>query len=171
MTVFDPERGASPAATTAANLPAPAGGCRLTQAEFQRLAEVPPEAEWFANIRNAATLRAYANDVGTFSAFAGLRHAEEMRRVTRAHVIAWRSELEAQGLAASTVRRKLAALSSLFSSLCERDAVAHNPVDGVTRPLANGNEGATPALGDAQVRRLLAAPDPRPSRASATARS
>jgi integrase len=31
-------------------------------------------------------------------------------------------------------------------------------VDGVKRPMANGNEGSTPALGDAQVRRLLEAP-------------
>ena len=36
-----------------------------------------------------------------------------------------------------------------------------NPVDGMKRPASNNNEGSTPALGDAQVRRLLeaAAPD------------
>jgi integrase/recombinase XerD len=33
-------------------------------------------------------------------------------------------------------------------------------VDGVKRPTANGNEGSTPTLGDAQARRLLAAPPP-----------
>jgi integrase len=33
-------------------------------------------------------------------------------------------------------------------------------VDGVTRPAANGNEGSTPALGDARARRLLEAPSP-----------
>ena len=33
--------------------------------------------------------------------------------------------------------------------LCERNAVSGNPVDGVKRPIANGNEGSTPALGDA----------------------
>ena len=38
-------------------------------------------------------------------------------------------------------------------NLCERNAVAGNPVDGVKRPTANGNEGSTPALGDAQARR------------------
>jgi hypothetical protein len=27
-----------------------------------------------------------------------------------------------------------------------------NPVDGVKRPMANGNEGSTPALGDVQAR-------------------
>ena len=34
------------------------------------------------------------------------------------------------------------------------------PVDGVKRPTANGNEGSTPALGDAQARQLLEAPAP-----------
>ena len=33
-------------------------------------------------------------------------------------------------------------------------------MDGVKRLMANGNEGSTPALGDAQVRRLLEAPAP-----------
>jgi integrase/recombinase XerD len=50
------------------------------------------------------------------------------------------------------------ALSSLFDYLCERNAVAGNPVDGVKRPMANGNEGSTPALGDAQACKLLEAP-------------
>jgi site-specific recombinase XerD len=42
--------------------------------------------------------------------------------------------------------------------LCERNAVSGNPLDGVKRPMANGNEGSTPALGDAQARKLLEAP-------------
>jgi site-specific recombinase XerD len=33
-----------------------------------------------------------------------------------------------------------------------------NPVDGVKRPMTNGNEGSTPALGDRQARTLLEAP-------------
>ena len=44
--------------------------------------------------------------------------------------------------------------------LCERIAVLGNPVDGVKRPMANNHEGSTPALGDAQARRLLEAPAP-----------
>ena len=61
-------------------------------------------------------------------------------------------------MASTTIRRKLSALSSLFDYLCERNAVTGNPVDGVKRPMANGNEGSTPALGDAQARKLLEAP-------------
>ena len=42
----------------------------------------------------------------------------------------------------------------LFGAL----AVHGNPVDGVKRPTANSNEGSTPAIGDAQARKLLDAP-------------
>jgi site-specific recombinase XerD len=79
--------------------------------------------------------------------------------VSRAHVIAWRKTLETRHLSASTIRRKLSALSSLFDYLCECNSVPHNPVDGVKRPSEGANEGKTPAIGDAQARMLLDAPD------------
>jgi hypothetical protein len=44
----------------------------LTRAEFHRLADVPPEAEWFANLDNENTRRAYRNDVGDFIRFSSL---------------------------------------------------------------------------------------------------
>ncbi|MDQ2802120.1 MAG: integrase, partial [Pseudomonadota bacterium] len=65
----------------------------LTAAEYRRLADVPPEAEWFANITNPNSKRAYEAAVGDFIRFAGVEHPEEFRTVTRAHVIAWRDEL------------------------------------------------------------------------------
>jgi site-specific recombinase XerD len=57
-----------------------------------------------------------------------------------------------------TVRHRLAALSSLFEYLCERNAVTHNPVKGVKRPPVESYEGKTPALGDHQARTLLDTP-------------
>jgi site-specific recombinase XerD len=119
---------------------------------------VPPELEWFANIRNEKTRRAYQQDVKDFTAFVGISRPEEFRIVTRAHLIAWRKDMETRTIAPSTIRRNLAAISSLFDYLCEQNAVLHNPVDGVKRPKANNNEGLTPALGDAQARALLDAP-------------
>src|SRR5450432_3266384 len=130
----------------------------LSLAQFAQLADVPPELEWLANITNTKTRRAYKIDVSEFSAFTGLQNPVELRTVTRAHVIAWRKDLERRELADTSIRRKLSALSSLFDYLCERNAVAGNPVDGVKRPMSNGNEGSTPALGDAQARTLLEAP-------------
>jgi site-specific recombinase XerD len=90
--------------------------------------------------------------------FAGIVRPEDFRIVTRAHVIAWRDELGARELGGSTIRHRLAALSSLFEYLCEKNAVTHNPVKGVKRPKAESSEGRTPALGDHQARALLAAP-------------
>jgi integrase/recombinase XerD len=92
--------------------------------------------------------------------FTGLIDHTALRTVMRSHVIAWRKDLEQRNLLPASIRRKLSALSSLFDYLCERNAVLGNPVDGVERPAANGNEGSTPALGDAQARRLLEAPAP-----------
>ena len=141
--------------------PALAADCRrLTAAQFQGLGEVPPEAEWFANLDNPRTRRAYAGDIREFMTFVGINHPEEFRVVTRSHVIAWRKDLEERALAGSSVRRKLAALSSLFEHLCEANAVPTNPVKGVKRPKVESYEGKTPALGDHQARRLLNAPDP-----------
>lgn len=138
----------------------PAQNRALTATEFRNLADVPPELEWFANITNEKTKRAYRHDVREFSTFIGLKAPEEMRLVTRAHVIAWREQLENRELSPSSIRRKLSAISSLFDYLCEKNAVTHNPVNGVKRPMATSNEGSTPALSDAQARKLLDAPAP-----------
>ena len=130
----------------------------LITPEFHRLAAVPPEAQWFANLDSAQTRRAYESDIRAFMAFVGIAQPEEFRAVTRGHVLAWRADLENHGLAGSTIRRKLAALSSLYDYLCDANAVTHNPVRGVKRPKVESYEGKTPALADAQARQLLDAP-------------
>jgi site-specific recombinase XerD len=134
---------------------------RLTAAQFQTLAEVPAAVEWFANIDNPRTRRAYQGDLEDFCHFVGLATADEFRSVTRAHVLAWRADLERRGLAGATIRRKLAALASLYDHLLNSNAVTGgNPVHGVKRPRIETNEGKTPALGDHQAKALLDAPDP-----------
>jgi site-specific recombinase XerD len=130
----------------------------LTSAEFQRLAEVPPEVEWFKNIRNANTKRAYQNAIKDFMLFAGIKRPEEFRLVTPAHVIAWRDGLGERVLNGTTIRHRMAALSSLLQYLCDKNAVTHNPVKGVKRPRSETEEGKTPALADHQARKLLVAP-------------
>lgn len=44
----------------------------LTQAEFHRLADVPPEAQWFANFASVQARRAYQSDIKAFMAFVGI---------------------------------------------------------------------------------------------------
>ena len=146
---------------SAKQLPSPIvlAGRLLTAAQFQSLAAVPPEIEWFANLGNKATRRAYENALQDFMQFTGIHKPDEFRSVTRAHVIAWRDDLVRRTLSGMTVRHRLSALSSLFEYLCENNAVTHNPVKGVKRPAVEGYEGKTPALGDHQARKLLDAPD------------
>ncbi len=95
---------------TANQLPAapPRSERMLTSAEFHRLADVPPEVEWFANLSNPSTRRVYQNAVGDFMRFAGIVRPDEFRIVTRAHVIAWRDELKRRGLGGATIRHRLA---------------------------------------------------------------
>lgn len=131
---------------------------RLSQVQFQALNEIPHFLEWLANLTNPNTRRAYQHDLIEFMNFVGLREPEEFARVTRAHVLAWRKDMERRALQAATIRRKLAAVSELFDFLCEENSIARNPVNGVKRPREGANEGKTPALSDVQARCLLEAP-------------
>ncbi len=112
-----------------------AGERRLTALEFQQLAAVPAAVEWFANLDNPRTRRAYQNDLEDLCGFVGLASADEFRVVARSHVLAWRADLASRGLAGG------------------------NPVHGGKRPKIESNEGKTPALGDHQAKALLDAPD------------
>src|ERR1041384_595230 len=99
----------------------------LTAAEFHRLADVPPEVEWFANLSNPHTRRVYENAVKDFMRFTGIVRPEEFRTVTRAHLIAWRDDLVRRGLGGSTIRHRLASPGLLVRYLCEKNAGPHNP--------------------------------------------
>ena len=52
----------------------------LTAPEFQRLADVPPEVEWFANIRNRSTRRVYENAIKDFMQFTASRGRRNFAR-------------------------------------------------------------------------------------------
>lgn len=131
----------------------------LDLAEFQQLSEIPVELEWYANLDNENTRRTYKNALCDFMQFTGIRKPEEFRQVTRAHIIAFRDELRRKDLSGSSIRNKLASISSLFEYLCDKNAVTHNPVKGTKRPPVESYEGKSPALGDHQARKLLEAPD------------
>src|SRR5215471_16760917 len=104
----DPQTGPETNAPTDPQLPvqiAPAERL-LTAAEFQKLADVPPELEWFANISNAHTRRAYQNAIRDFMQFTGIARPEEFRAVTRTHVIAWRDDLTRRERGRATLRHR-----------------------------------------------------------------
>ena len=128
-------------------------------AHLERLAEIPEEEVWLASQKSARTRRAYRLDVAHFMRTLGITSSEQLRQVGHRAVIAWeRIMREQQGAAASTVRRRLSALSSLFKHLVRHGAASRNPVADVTRPNINREEGSTLAFSKAQARKLLDAP-------------
>jgi integrase/recombinase XerD len=128
-------------------------------ATLTQLAEIPEEEIWLAKQKSPETRRAYKLDVRHFMAAFGITAIEELRSVDHRAVIAWeRMQREQQHAKSSTIRRRLAALSSLFKHLVRHGVVARNPVVDVERPSINRIEGSTAAFSKAQARKLLDAP-------------
>jgi len=138
----------------------PASAARLGQlAPLEALAAIPEEEIWLASQKSPRTRRAYRLDVAHFMQTLGITAPDQLRQVDHRAVIAWeRIMREQDGAAPSTVRRRLAALSSLFKHLVRHGAASRNPVVDVTRPNINREEGSTLAFSKAQARRLLDAP-------------
>jgi|SRR5580704_6627436 integrase/recombinase XerD len=67
--------------------------CTFSAQQYEGLTDVPPEVEWLANITNSKTRRSYKADVAEFVSFTGLKESAQLRTVTRAHLIAWRENL------------------------------------------------------------------------------
>jgi site-specific recombinase XerD len=112
-----------------------------------QLAGIPEEEIWLASRKSARTRRAYRNDVAHFMRTLNITSPDELRRVDHRAVMAWeRLMREEQGSQASTVRRRLAALSSLFAHLVKFGTVESNPVRDVERPAVNRREGMTLAF-------------------------
>jgi site-specific recombinase XerD len=134
----------------------PAGG-RLST--INRLADIPEEDIWLAKQKSGRTRRAYQQDVTHFMRTLSIWRAEELRQADHKAVIAWeRFMRESEHAAASTIRRRLAALSSLYKHLVRHGHATRNPVTEIERPAINRDEGATAAFSKAQARKLLDVP-------------
>jgi integrase/recombinase XerD len=80
-----------------------------------QLAEIPEEDIWLAKQKSARTRRAYKLDVQHIMRTLGIEDIGELRQADHKAVIAWeRFMRETEHAAASTIRRRLAALSSLY---------------------------------------------------------
>jgi len=126
---------------------------------LDQLAAIPEEEIWLAKQKSARTRRAYRLDVRHFMRALGITSTDMLRQVDHRAVIAWeRMQREQDGAAPSTVRRRLAALSSLFKHLVRHGAATRNPVVDVERPAINREEGSTAAFSKAEAHKLLDAP-------------
>ena len=95
--------------------------------------EIRPET-WLASLGNHGTRRVYGGAIEEFRQFLAIVGVGNFRTITRTHVIAWREHLFRRGLGEGTVRHRLAALSSFFEYLCDKEVIAWNPVASVKRP-------------------------------------
>lgn len=124
-----------------------------------RLADIPEEEIWLAKQKSARTRRAYKLDVQHFMKTLHITSYDELRKVDHRAVIAWeRIMREMDEAEPSTIRRRLAALSSLFKHLKQHHHVETNPVADVERPAINRREGSTLAFSKADAARILNAP-------------
>jgi site-specific recombinase XerD len=86
----------------------------------------------------------------------GITTPAELRQADHKAVIAWERVMrETERAAASTTRRRLAALSSLYKHLVRHGHAARNPVGEVERPAINRDEGSTLAFSKTQARKVL----------------
>jgi site-specific recombinase XerC len=124
-----------------------------------RLADIPEEEIWLAKQKSARTRRAYKLDVQHFMRTLHITSYDELRKVDHRAVIAWeRIMCEIDEAEPSTIRRRLAALSSLFKHLKRHNHVENNPVAEVERPAINRREGSTRTFSKAGAARLLNTP-------------
>jgi integrase/recombinase XerD len=127
---------------------------------IEALAEIPEEEIWLAKQKSKRTRRAYKQDVEHFMRTLRIRSSDELRRADHRAVIAWeRIMREVDKAAASTIRRRLAALSSLMKHLTRHGHLEKNHVAEVERPAINREEGTTLAFSQAQARKILDNPD------------
>ena len=124
------------------------------------LSEVPEEDTWLQAQRSEQTRRAYKADIRDLIETLRIHSREELLRLDRSAVIRWRRAMVERGGRPRTVRRRLAALSSLFSHLISRHLADSNPCREVERPRVNRTRGETRPFSQKQARELLDAPDP-----------
>ena len=155
------EKGRSTAseATAPAVFPSAADATSRALITVAALAEIPEEDIWLAKQKSKRTRRAYKLDVQNFMRTLNIHSYDELRQVDHRAVIAWeRIMREIDKAAPSTIRRRLAALSSLFKHLVRHDHAEKNPVGEVERPAINREEGTTLAFSKGQARKLLDTP-------------
>src|SRR5579875_3132433 len=133
------------------------------RAELPALAGLTPReqllaAAWLASLRSPRTRRAYFADLRAWLAWLAERGTGvlEARRV---HVDLWVAGQREQRAEASSVRRRLSALSSFYRYCAAHDLIGRVPVDGVARPAVDPDYTATVGLSRDQARALVAAAD------------
>jgi site-specific recombinase XerD len=104
-----------------------------------------------AGLRSARTRRAYAADVAAWLTWLAGRGTEALA-AGRVHVDLWAATQLDAGAAASSVRRRLSALSSFYRYCAAHDLIGRVPTQGVARPVVDPDYTATVGLNQDQAR-------------------
>jgi len=115
-------------------------------------------AAWLTGLRSARTRRAYAGDLVAWLGWLADRDTEVLA-AGRVHVDLWAATWLDAGAAASSVRRRLSALSSFYRYCAAHDLTGQIPTQGVARPVVDPDYTATIGLDRDQARALVAAAD------------
>ncbi len=117
--------------------------------------------EFFAaNIRNLHTRRAYYRAAEEFLAWCAATGVPSLIAVQPVHVAIW-IEASMRGLAAPSVKQRLAAIRHLFDWLVNGQVVPVNPAHTVRGPRHVVTSGQTPVLDPTEARALLDSIDTR----------
>lgn len=113
---------------------------------------------WLAGQRSVHTRKAYLRDIADWLGWlAG--HGTDPLAVTEPDTAYWARHLEATGLTASTVARKISAMSSWYRWLVRNGHVRVNPSENLARPEVDRDTSTTPGLTKDQALALIAAAD------------
>jgi integrase/recombinase XerD len=118
-------------------------------------------AAWLTGLRSARTRRAYAGDMAAWLGWLAARDTDVLA-AGRVHVDLWAATWLDTGAAASSVRRRLSALSSFYRYCAAHDLTGRIPTQGVARPAVDPDYTATVGLDRDQARALVAAADAGP---------
>jgi site-specific recombinase XerD len=120
---------------------------------------IPEESIWLSNFISKDTQKTYKNAVLNFLQYRKIQNLDQLRLIDQSSILAWRDHLITSKASNRTVNNRMAALSSLFNHLCEKQIVTTNPVKGLKRPKVNQASIKTPALTVEQVRIILNSPN------------
>jgi site-specific recombinase XerD len=113
---------------------------------------------WLATKRSVHTRRAYAGDLSAWIEWCD-EHGADPLAAGQVLAAGWARHLEAGGMAASTVARRLSCVSSWYTWLARSGHVAASPLAYLARPEVDRDMSTTPGLTRGQALALIDAAD------------
>ena len=143
------------------NSPAKINNSYLQAFEQKNAFDAKLQYEFFHNFESLHTRKSYRIDIAQFFEFLKDNFASVSRyeHIERVHLVAFRNWLNDNDMAPKTINRKMAANSSFFDFLVEKNIIQYNPCTSIKRPRQEVVK-PTNDLTDDQIRTLFELVDP-----------